>query len=167
LATEHPPLIARFFDEAALSANRAGGLAPAQRAQLRQTVMLRIVGYLVSGSLAFMLYMVRAEATGQVGLVLGIVLVAVLAMALLFFKILPPLADLRAGRAGSVEGTIRKESWVSSGGLSRRQQHQLLIGGQAFRVSGGLFNAVQEDARAIAYFLPRTGELLTLVLLPA
>jgi hypothetical protein len=162
MTTEPPPAIARFFDALAIEANRGGRLAPAQRARLLRTVILRVFGYLVSGALAFMLYMVRAEATGQIGLVLGIAVVAILAVVLVVFQILPPLLDLRAGRAEAVSGTVRKEWWIGTGGWSRGRQYQLHIGGQAFRVDGSLFNAVHEDALAIAYFLPRSGQLLTI-----
>ncbi len=157
---------ARFFDPVAIEANRAGRLAPTQAARLRLTVILRVVGYVVSGALAFMLYMARAEATGTVGLVIGIAVVAVLAVVLLVFQILPPLADLRAGRAEAVEGEVRKETWISTGGLSRTRRYQLYVGQLTFRVGAGLFEAIRENARVTASFLPRTGDLLTLEQLP-
>ena len=162
MTPEIPPQIARYFDPVAIAANRVGRLAPTQTARLRRTVILRIVGYMVSGVIAFMLYLARAEATGTIGLAIGVVVLAILVVVVLVFQILQPLADLRAGRADTVSGTVRKEWWISTGGLSRGRQYQLQIGDQAFRVSSSLFTAVHEDALAIAYFLPRTGELVTL-----
>ena len=161
MTTELPPGVARFFDPAAIAANRAGRLAPTQAARLLRTVVLRVIGYVVSGSLAFMLYTVRAEATGTAGLVLGVVVFAVLAVVLLVFQVLPPLLDVVSGRAAAVSGTVRKESWISTGGLSRNRRYQIQVADQAFRVGRGLFAAVSGDAGATAYFLPRTGELLT------
>ncbi len=165
MTTDIPPTVARFFDPLAIEANRAGRLAPSQAARLRRTVILRVVGYLVSGSLAFMLYLARADATGPVGFAMGVVVLAALAVALLVFKVLPPLVDLRGGRVERIEGSGTKMTWTGTGSLSAR--YGLVLCDRRFEVSRGLYESLSADASVVLYCLPRTGQLLTLEARPA
>lgn len=158
---DRSPALARLRDPAAIADNRAGRLAPSQASRLRRRLAFGVVGYIACGGLAFTLYLVQSEVTGPPGVVLGVVVALALALVLLVRVVLPRVADLRSGRVDHVAGRVAKTSSVLADVWSTRQHH-LEIGGRRFRVGTHVYDAIAAEEDVTAYFLTRTGELLTL-----